>query len=162
MNLPSIEVIRTQATSDRVKREQADKEKLPAKLRALLRQEWEAEREADRIQSIEALASVDEPTVDDVDAELRAGRQREIDYVAEDLQHANTTIFNQATALRAKEDARAEKKKGKEKADPVVKLELSDSDSDDNMKNVPPVGYQHRTTVTIGDREPARSPRAEL
>ena len=65
---------------------------------------------------------MNEPTVDDVDA----GREREIDSLAEDLQHANTTIFNQAAALRAKEDAiaiyNAEKKKGKEKDDHVVKL----------------------------------------
>ena len=61
------------------------------------------------------------------------------------MQHANTTIFNQAAALRVKEDAiaiyKAEKKKGKAKADPIVQLEHSDSDSDDNMKNVPPAGY---------------------
>ena len=84
-----------------MKRENADKKKLTAELRALLRQEWEAEREADRIQAAEDNALVDEPSVDNVDAELRAGRQRKIDNVAEDLQHANTTIFNQAAALRA-------------------------------------------------------------
>ena len=82
------------------------------------------------------------------------------------MQQANHIIFIQATTLRAKEDAiavyQAEKKKGKEKADTVAKLELSESDSDDNMKNVPPAGYKHRTTVTIGERKPVRSPRAEL
>ena len=125
MTLPSIKAIRTQATSDRVKREKADKDKLTAELRALLRQEWEAEREADRIQVAEDTTPVDEPTVDNVDAKLTAGRQREIDNLADDLQQANHIIFDQAAALRAKEDAitfyQAEKKKGKEKADPVVK-----------------------------------------